>query len=112
MRTDVLCHGDLYDRHLLVSSDGTLSGVIDWGDVHRGDPGVDLAVAHRVLPASAHDAFRAAYGPIDDARWNVARARALYHAASTLFYARDVGDAPLERGCLTSLCYLKAAGVS
>lgn len=107
---DVLCHGDLYDRHLLIDPDTLrLTGVIDWGDVHLGDPGVDLAVAHRVLPPSAHAAFREAHGPISEPRWNAARMKALQHALSTLFYARDVGDASLDAGCLVSLHYLADA---
>jgi aminoglycoside phosphotransferase (APT) family kinase protein len=34
----VVAHGDLHVRHLLVD-DGEASGVIDWGDLCRGDPG-------------------------------------------------------------------------
>ena len=37
----VLVHGDLHLRHVFVE-DGRLSGVIDWGDVCRSDPAVDL----------------------------------------------------------------------
>src|SRR5262249_54101918 len=40
-----IVHGDLYARHLLLEEDGSLSGIIDWGDLHEGDPAVDLAVA-------------------------------------------------------------------
>ena len=39
----VVAHGDLHMRHLLVDGDGELTGVIDWGDVCRGDPSVDLS---------------------------------------------------------------------
>src|SRR5262249_36554689 len=35
-RADTLVHGDLYVRHLLVSPDHHLAGVIDWGDIHLG----------------------------------------------------------------------------
>jgi aminoglycoside phosphotransferase len=108
VRDDVLCHGDLYDRHLVVDpDDGSLRGVIDWGDVHLGDPGVDLALAHRFLPTAAHPSFREAYGDIDEVRWRAARARAFGHALATLFYAKDVGDGALERGCFTALRYLR-----
>src|SRR3954470_2197755 len=37
-------HGDLHFRHLLVDDHGALSGVIDWGDVFRGDPAIDLTL--------------------------------------------------------------------
>lgn len=59
-------HGDLYARHLLLDDDLLAAGVIDWGDVHLGDPAVDLALAHGFLPPSAHAIFRDAYGPIDE----------------------------------------------
>ncbi|MBV1856895.1 MAG: aminoglycoside phosphotransferase family protein, partial [Nannocystaceae bacterium] len=38
----VLVHGDLYDHHLLVSDDKSLAGIIDFGDLGRGDPACDL----------------------------------------------------------------------
>jgi Ser/Thr protein kinase RdoA (MazF antagonist) len=44
-----IVHGDLYARHVLVDERGALSGVIDWGDIHLGDPAIDLAIAHLVL---------------------------------------------------------------
>ena len=34
-------HGDLYARHLLVGDDRALCGIIDWGDLHCGDPALD-----------------------------------------------------------------------
>jgi aminoglycoside 2''-phosphotransferase len=38
----VLVHGDLYDHHLLLAEDASLAGVIDFGDLARGDPACDL----------------------------------------------------------------------
>lgn len=89
-----LVHGDLYARHVLLDASARPSGVIDWGDVHLGDPALDIQVAHLVLPASAHAAFRAAYGPVDERTWEAARYRAIYHAILELDYgvrADDVG---------------------
>ena len=36
-------HGDLYVGHVMVKSDGTVCGIIDWSEAHIGDPGIDLA---------------------------------------------------------------------
>jgi aminoglycoside phosphotransferase (APT) family kinase protein len=36
-------HGDLHAGNLLVDDDGVISGVIDWGDMTRGDRATDLA---------------------------------------------------------------------
>jgi len=104
-RADVLCHGDFYSRHMLFD-EGGLCGVIDWGDVHLGDPGVDLMVAHSFLPPAAHAFFRQVYGPIDEMRWRFARLKALHHTLSVLFYAHDVDDAELRREAERALRYL------
>jgi aminoglycoside phosphotransferase (APT) family kinase protein len=53
-------HGDLYARHLLVDDQRGLCGVIDWGDVHLGEPALDLMIAFSFLPPAARGAFREA----------------------------------------------------
>lgn len=96
-RTDILVHGDLYARHLLVGDEGTLTGVIDWGDVHAGDPAQDLGLVLGFLPQSALGTFLAEYGEVDDATWRFARMRALFLATAILVYGADVGDEALVR---------------
>lgn len=91
-RDDVLVHGDLYSRNLLVDDAGQPCGVIDWGDVHLGDPAVDLSVGLGWVPPAGRDAFRAAYGPVDGDRWTVARFRAAHHAIALGLYGLDVDD--------------------
>jgi aminoglycoside phosphotransferase (APT) family kinase protein len=108
-RANTLVHGDLYARHLLVDSENRLTGVIDWGDVHLGDPAVDLAIAHSFLPPSAHGRFQTAYGAISSLTWQMARLRALWHTLATAVYACEAGDAELDRACRVALRYLAAA---
>ena len=96
-RSDSLVHGDLYVRHLLVDADNRLAGVIDWGDVHLGDPALDLMIAHMFLPPTAHPSFRAAYGPIAELTWQLARLRAVWHTTAVLTYTTATGDADLGR---------------
>ncbi len=102
-------HGDLYARHLLIADDRTLCGVIDWGDAHAGDVAVDLAVAHLALPLWSQPAFRAAYGAIDEATWNAARYRALYHALLELDYGIRADDAGMRRIGANALSQIAAA---
>ena len=64
-RHTAVCHGDLHMRQLLVD-DGTLTGIVDWVDVCRSDPAVDLSVAWSTLDAAARPAFFAAYGEIGE----------------------------------------------
>ncbi len=106
--TSTLVHGDFYVRHFLVGAHRLPCAVIDWGDVHRGDPAGDLSIAHGFLPPAAREAFRAAYGPIDDDRWRMARVTALKSAAAILNYGDDVGDGALKREALRALEHLKA----
>jgi aminoglycoside phosphotransferase (APT) family kinase protein len=92
-----LVHGDLYARHLIFAHDRSLSGVIDWGDVHLGDPAVDLSVAFTFLPPAARSTFFEAYGEVDPRSLERARAWGLAHTVSLLAYAIDVGDGATER---------------
>jgi aminoglycoside phosphotransferase (APT) family kinase protein len=82
-----VCHGDLHVRQLLVA-DGRLSGVVDWVDVCRSDPAVDLSVAWSFLDADARLVFFAEYGPIDRAREVRARVVALFLSAHLVEWAR------------------------
>lgn len=98
--TDVLVHGDLHACNVIVDDAGRLSGVIDWGDCHRGDPAVDLAMAHAFLPRSAHHDFRETYGEISPDRWALARLRALVVSLTIAVYADDVGrEAQCAEAC-------------
>ena len=90
-------HGDLYPRHLLLGDDAALVGIIDWGDCHRGDPAIDLAIAWTFLPTEAFGTFREAYGPISDAQWNRARFRALHYGIHLLRFGLTEDDEAMAR---------------
>jgi aminoglycoside phosphotransferase (APT) family kinase protein len=96
-RPTTLVHGDLYVRHILVGSDLLPSGIIDWGDVHAGDPALDLSIAHTFLPPGTHECFRRAYGPIDETTWRLARFRGLSYGLILSIYAATTNDAELCR---------------
>ena len=104
--TTQLIHGDLHAGQILVDAAGDLSGVIDWGDVHIGDPGTDLAAVHALLPAAAHAAFFASYGPVESARWSAARTRATWHGIALAAYGTDINDAALVQEALASLGFI------
>jgi aminoglycoside phosphotransferase (APT) family kinase protein len=70
----VWVHGDLHPANVVVT-DGTLAGVVDFGDVFAGDPAVDLAAAWVLLPGGAAARFFRAYGRAGEA--TVRRARGL-----------------------------------
>lgn len=62
-RHTAVCHGDLHMRQLLVAG-SELTGIVDWVDVCRSDPAVDLSVAWSTLDRASRPAFFAAYGEI------------------------------------------------
>lgn len=66
-------HGDLHARNVL-TLDGTITGVIDWGDMTSGDPAIDLACVWMLLPDEASRAqAQRAYGASGSALWTRAR---------------------------------------
>ena len=58
-------HGDLHPANILTTN-GTFSGVIDFGDLFAGDPAFDLAAAWLLLPDGAADRFHETYQPSPD----------------------------------------------
>jgi len=97
-----VCHGDLHFRHVLVD-DGRVSGLIDWIDLCRGDPALDLQIVWSMLPPETRDAFFTEYGDVDDATLLRARVVALFLSAALLEYAHHEGLPSVEREAVASL---------
>ncbi|WP_244894040.1 phosphotransferase [Planobispora rosea] len=88
----VVVHGDLHLRHLLVGPDGRATGVIDWGDLCRADPAVDLSLAYAGFSGAARTALLAAYGrPLGPERETAARVLAVFLCAALADYAESTG---------------------
>lgn len=87
----VWVHGDLSPGNLL-SVDGRLSAVIDFGGLGVGDPACDLIVAWNLLPADTRIDFRAALR-VDDATWERGRGWALSVALIQLPYYHSTNPA-------------------
>ncbi|MBM3887414.1 hypothetical protein FJ364_05795 [Candidatus Dependentiae bacterium] len=101
-------HGDLYARHLLLNESKQLCGIIDWGDMHIGNPAVDLIIVHSFLPPEAHTAFLKYYGAVEESQWLLAKARALYSSALITVYGHDIHDRSLINAGLQGLEFIKA----
>jgi aminoglycoside phosphotransferase (APT) family kinase protein len=77
-------HGDLHARNVL-TLDGTITGVIDWGDMTSGDPAIDLACLWMLLPnEAARRRAREAYDAANDALWARARGWAVLFGVTLL----------------------------
>ncbi|MFL5942870.1 MAG: phosphotransferase [Gaiellaceae bacterium] len=95
-------HADLHFRQVLVH-EGELSGVIDWVDVCRADPGVDLLLYWSFLPPAGRGAFLGEYGPVADHSLLRGRVLALFLNAILARYGRDEGVAAVAAEAVASL---------
>ncbi|NKY44215.1 phosphotransferase [Nocardia cerradoensis] len=64
---DTVVHGDIGPEHILIDA-GRITGVIDFGDAHLGDPAIDLAWALYGTPPEFSNAATAAYGVTGELR--------------------------------------------
>ncbi|WP_225755496.1 phosphotransferase [Actinotalea sp. Marseille-Q4924] len=99
----VLLHGDLHVRHVLVAADGSVTGVIDWGDTGLGDPAIDLMIGYAAFVGAAREAFLTAYGPVEPGADARARAVAVNGCAALLESAIGDGDAVLAKEAAVAL---------
>jgi aminoglycoside phosphotransferase (APT) family kinase protein len=95
-------HGDLHFRHLLLDH-GVLAGVIDWGDVCRADPSIDLMLCWCALPPDGRADFFAAYGRVTEDQLLRARVLALNLCAILAVYGANEGRDRIVREALAGL---------
>ncbi|WFB11236.1 aminoglycoside phosphotransferase family protein [Streptomyces sp. LX-29] len=87
-RPPVWFHGDFHTGNLL-TVDGRLSAVIDFGELGFGDPARDLTIAYTLMSARSRAAFRAALD-VDDATWTRGRGWALSTGLNAHVHYADV----------------------
>ncbi|PWV80723.1 aminoglycoside phosphotransferase family protein [Nocardia neocaledoniensis] len=92
----VWVHGDLHPANVVVA-DGTLAGVVDFGDLFAGDPAWDLAAAWVLLPAGTAARFFDAYARADDAAIRRARGLAALKSLFLMLMGQN-GDRGLPGG--------------
>jgi len=98
----VLVHGDLHMRQVLTEGK-SLTGVIDWVDVCRSDPAIDLSLLWSFVPPEGRRAVLDAYRPLDEAQLFRARVVALSLCAALAGHARAEGLVQVEREALAGL---------
>jgi aminoglycoside phosphotransferase (APT) family kinase protein len=102
-RAGALAHGDLHLRHLLVDDAGRAAGVIDFGDVCRADPAIDLGLYWCLLPPEGRDEFLAAYGDVSEEQLLRARVLAVMLCATLGLWARHEGLEAIEAEALAGV---------
>jgi aminoglycoside phosphotransferase (APT) family kinase protein len=95
-------HGDLHFRHVLVEG-RRVTGVIDWGDLCRSDPAIDLPLLWGFVPPEGRAAFLDAYGPVEEEQLLRARVLAFSVWAALAAYAHAEGFPSVEREALGGL---------
>jgi aminoglycoside phosphotransferase (APT) family kinase protein len=111
-------HGDLHPANVLTEN-GDLCGVVDFGDLCAGDPACDVAACWILLPDNdGVHSFRRAYQlTVDDSTWRRARGWAVWRALGSLFIAeagkrgRPGGKTTWGPPALASLRHLAASVV-
>jgi aminoglycoside phosphotransferase (APT) family kinase protein len=107
----VWLHGDLHTANVIVS-DGSISAIIDLGDLTAGDPAVDFAIGWMLFDDEHRAVFRVAAGGVDDATWSRAQAWGIYFGVMYLVHSAEsprferMGTELLDRvvpGCAGSL---------
>ena len=98
----VLAHGDLHQRHVLIS-DGALAAVIDFGDVCLADPCIDLVLVWSLLTPGGRSRVFAEYGRVTDEQLLRSRVLAVVLDSMLARYAHDKGNASLLRETLAAL---------
>ncbi|MCA1064144.1 phosphotransferase [Rossellomorea sp. AcN35-11] len=85
-REATLVHGDLHFKNIVVDTEGNVSGVIDWGDVHLGQRAVDLNVIFSFLTPEGREWFLEEYGEVRAIELEYARFKAIYTNVVLLLY--------------------------
>jgi len=95
-------HGDLHFRHLLVD-ERRAAGVIDWVDLSRADPAVDLQLVWSFVPPAGRREWLDVYGPVPDERLLRARVIAVWLCAVLARYGHAEGLGSVEREAVGGL---------
>jgi aminoglycoside phosphotransferase (APT) family kinase protein len=114
----VWLHGDLHPANVLTEN-GNLCGIVDFGDLCAGDPALDLAACWILLPddEGVRHFQRACRLTVDAATWRRARGWAVWRAVGSLLIAeagrrgRPGGKSTWGPPALASLRRLAASAV-
>ena len=96
-------HLDIYAVHMLIDKSKNLCGIIDWGDVHIGNPAIDLNILFSFLPPAGRTMFLQTYGPISKQTEQLALFRAIVTTSWVVLFAHDTKNKDLLEEALTGL---------
>ncbi|BFJ00329.1 MAG: aminoglycoside phosphotransferase family protein [Priestia megaterium] len=100
---NILVHGDLHIKNMIVNQTNMVSSIIDWGDVHIGHPAVDLAIAYSFLPSKGRARFFKEYGKVDEETHRLAKWKAVFTTVVLVAHSYDQGDKQTLEAAIESL---------
>jgi aminoglycoside phosphotransferase (APT) family kinase protein len=102
-QVSTVVHGDLHFRQVLVDENADPAGVIDWVDVCRSEPAIDLSMLWSYFSPEGREAFLAEYVPVSEAQLLRARVIAFSLCAALAHYGHSEGFEAIEREALAGL---------
>ncbi|PRO66577.1 phosphotransferase [Alkalicoccus urumqiensis] len=100
--SSVLVHGDLHPKNL-ITQNGKLTGIIDWGDAHYGHPASDLALLYQAVPKELHARFFRQYGEVNAEVKELAVFKAVFVSSALARYAVQFDEPHVLRWCHAGL---------
>jgi aminoglycoside phosphotransferase (APT) family kinase protein len=83
--------------HILFASDGSPTGVIDWGDIQAGHPACDLSIGFTFFSGQARQEFFEAVGGCSSGDREAALLRALGYGPALMHYGIEESDEEMVR---------------
>jgi aminoglycoside phosphotransferase (APT) family kinase protein len=102
VKLTAVVHGDLHFRQVLVEG-RRVTGIVDWVDICRSDPAIDLSLVWSLLDPPQRQAFLDAYGEVSDEQLLRARVLAFSIGAAVLWQAHGEGLQAVEREAIAGL---------
>ncbi len=106
LEATAVVHGDFHFRHVIVDERGEFSGAIDWGDLHLGNPAVDLQIAWGMFSPEVRLEFWDEYGEVSAEQRAQSRVIALFLALTLFEYGSDEGLDAVRREARLALGHL------
>jgi aminoglycoside phosphotransferase (APT) family kinase protein len=98
-----LVHGDMHIKNLLYNSNGVVSSVIDFGDMHIGHRAIDISIIYSIIPTSLRKRFFEKYGEVSQEALEFARFKAIFSNTFLFLNAYNLGNTILVKKIITSL---------
>ena len=106
-RFSCLVHGDLHGRNILMQDRRHISGIIDWGDLHKGHPAKDFSFAVSFFGPAAFHQVANRYRFFDMSLFYLSVMSALNMTCHLTEYGLDIDSSSLLEECSISFLNIR-----